>query len=110
MRSYEAMFILQPEMDDEGINAFVTAATEVITSGEGELTKSGQLADRKGSVAEINEGWRTRRLMYPIKKRKEGYYVILEFNAPGATVETLEASVRYNEDVLRHLVLRTDED
>jgi small subunit ribosomal protein S6 len=110
MRSYEAMFILQPDMDDEGINAFVAAATEVITTGEGELTKSGQLADRKGSVAEITEGWRTRRMMYPIKKRKEGYYIILEFDAPGAAVEALEASVRYNEDVLRHLVLRTDED
>ena len=87
MRSYEAMFILQSEMDDEGINAFVAAATEVITTREGELTKSGQLADRKGSVSEITEGWRTRRLMYPIKKQKEGYYIILEFDAPGDAVE-----------------------
>jgi small subunit ribosomal protein S6 len=108
-REYEAMFILQPELDDAGINGFVEKASKVIVDNAGEVTLSGQLTDKKGNVSAITEGWRTRRLTYPIKGRRDGYYVVLNFKSPAEAIEALEFSVRYDEDVVRHMVLRTDE-
>ncbi|MCB0216078.1 MAG: 30S ribosomal protein S6 [Caldilineae bacterium] len=110
MREYEAMFILQPGLDDDGVNAFVEKVSAVVTEKAGEVSTSGQLADKRGNVSVVTEGWKKRRLAYPIKGVREGYYVVLGFKGSSETLDALDYSVRYNEDVIRHLVLRTDED
>lgn len=109
IREYEAMFILQPDLDDDGVNTFVEKVSKVLVDNSGEVTLSGQLSDKKGNVSATTEGWKTRRLTYPIKGRRDGYYVVLNFKSLADAIEALEFSVRYDEDVLRHMVLRTDE-
>ncbi len=109
MHPYEAMFILQPGLGDEGVNGFVGKVTGLLTENGAEMGESGQMVDRKGTIVATTEGWKTRRLTYPIKGRNEGYYAIFTFSGTPATLEALDRGVRYDESVIRHMVLRTDE-
>lgn len=109
MHPYEAMFILQPGLGDEGVNGFMTKVNGLLTESGAELGESGQLVDRKGTVVATTEGWKTRRLTYPIKGRNEGYYAVFTFQGSPKSLEALDRAVRYDENVIRHMVLRTDE-
>jgi small subunit ribosomal protein S6 len=104
MREYEAMLVLQPELEDEGVEEILENVASVVESDGGEITSTGQLIDKKGNVAEVTEGWSARRLAYPIKGRTEGYYAVLHLQGPSETVENIEQSLRLNEDVLRYMV------
>ncbi len=54
--------------------------------------------------------WGKRTLAYPIKKLFEGHYVLHRFEmAPNGTGE-IDRLLRYNENVLRYLLIRLDED
>jgi small subunit ribosomal protein S6 len=104
MREYEAMLVLQPELEDEGVEEILEKVASVVEGDGGEITTTGQLIDKKGNVAEVTEGWNTRRLAYPINGRTEGYYAVLHLQGPSETVENVEQSLRLNEDVLRYMV------
>ena len=108
MREYEAMLVLQPELEDEGVEKILEQVASVVERDGGEVTTTGQLIDKKGNIAEVTEGWTTRRLAYEINGRKEGYYAVLHLQGPSETVENIEQSLRLNEDVLRYMItLRT---
>ena len=109
MHPYEAMFILQPGLGDEGVNGFVGKVTGLLTENGAELGECGQLVDRRGTVVATTEGWKTRRLTYPIKGRNEGYYAVFAFKGTAKTLDSLDRAVRYDESVIRHMVLRKDE-
>ncbi|MFN2251283.1 MAG: 30S ribosomal protein S6 [Anaerolineae bacterium] len=104
MREYEAMLVLQPELEDEAIDAILQQVASVVESDGGEVTSTGQLVDKKGTVAEVTEGWTSRRLAFPINGRTEGYYAVLHLQGPSQVVENVEQSLRLNEDVLRYMV------
>jgi small subunit ribosomal protein S6 len=108
MRAYEATVVLQPGLDDDGVNGAIGQVRDVIAREGGEVESTGQLADRKGNVSQIEEGWKTRKLAYPIGGRREGYYVVVRFQAPPESIRPLENSLQLNEDVLRYLVVRPD--
>jgi small subunit ribosomal protein S6 len=109
MREYEAMLVLQPGLDDEGINGLVTQVGDLVSRGGGTVASSGQLVDKRGNVAAVSEGWKTRRLAYTIGGQREGYFVVLRFEAPAEALDELERSLKINDNVLRHMVLRMDE-
>ncbi|MCX7939689.1 MAG: 30S ribosomal protein S6, partial [Thermoflexales bacterium] len=54
--------------------------------------------------------WGLRTLAYPIRKQREGYYVFTLFSLDAAAVARFEQRLRLIEDVLRYLIVRTDED
>ncbi len=58
----------------------------------------------KGGAIEKNEEWGTRRLAYPIKKKNDGFYLILRFTASPETIKPIEDILRREEEVLRFLV------
>jgi small subunit ribosomal protein S6 len=109
MREYEAMLVLQPSLDDDGVNGVVGQVTELVGKGGGSVALSGQLVDKRGNVAEVSEGWKTRRLAYTINGQREGYFVVLRFQAPAEAIAELERVLFINESVLRHMVLRMDD-
>jgi small subunit ribosomal protein S6 len=95
MREYEVAFIAQPDLDESSLNTLIEKA-------KGWITNTG------GQVAKVDV-WGRRRLAYSIRKQKEGQYVIITANmAPSATRE-IERNMRFTEQVLRFLVVRTDE-
>lgn len=108
MRPYEATLVIQPKLDDEGVTGVVSRVEQIVTKGGGTLDSSGQIIDRRGTVAEVTEGWRKRRLAYAIENHREGYYAVLRFHATPETLTELDRSLKLSDDVLRFLVLRTD--
>ena len=91
MRSYEVIFILDPALADDGVEAAVVAA-------KGVLAKAG------GEVAEVQK-WGKKRLAYDIKKRREGHYVYFRAQAPGKAVAELERHLKIAEPVLKYLTV-----
>jgi small subunit ribosomal protein S6 len=109
MRDYEALLVIQPNLDDEGMNALVALVGDIVRRNGGEVALVGQLVDKRGNVAEVAETWNKRRLAYLIKGHREGYYAVLRLKLPPEAVAPIEASLTINEDVLRYLIVRTDE-
>jgi small subunit ribosomal protein S6 len=95
VRTYELIFILDPALGDDGVEAASQAAKEV-------LTREG------GEVAEIQK-WGKKRLAYEIKKRREGHYVYFRMNAEPKAVAEVQRHLKISESVLNSLVNRVEE-
>ncbi|HZS09596.1 MAG TPA: 30S ribosomal protein S6 [Blastocatellia bacterium] len=96
MRTYEIMFIVQPNTSDDDLHKLVSQLETVITDRGGKLTKT--------------DYWGRRKLAYQIKKFDEGIYTILYLEGSGREIAEVERRLRVNDLVLRHLTVRTDED
>ena len=95
-RVYEVMYIAQPDAADEDI----AKLNDAITS----------LVEKEGGTVEIVEGWGRRRLAYPINKKTEGYYQLLEIAGSGQEIAELERRFRVNDLIMRYMTVRVDED
>ncbi len=92
MRPYETMIVFDTAVDAQAIQAALDRALETIrTSG--------------GSPGAIDR-WGKRPLAYEIKKRKEGYYVLVEFAGETPTVDELHRILTLSDEVLRFKILR----
>lgn len=91
MRHYEVVFIVHPDQSEQ-----VPAMTEryqTLVTGNG------------GQVHRL-EDWGRRQLAYPIQKLVKAHYVCLNIECNQATLDELEHLFRYNDAVLRHLVIK----
>ncbi len=95
MPSYELTVILRP-LDEAGLAAINERITNVITSAGGEIT--------------ARNDWGRRHLAYPIRKTNEGIYVAFKANLPPQAVRPIERALQLNDDVLRYLVVRVEEE
>lgn len=94
MRKYETVFILEPSLDNEGIEAKINRFNETITANGGNILKQ--------------DKWGLRNLAYPIAKKTQGYYAVTVFEGKGETLAELERAYRLDEQVLRHLTIVMD--
>ena len=94
MYNYEVALIIRPEVEEEGQAALIERVGELHTSEGGE-------------VADV-ETWGRRRLAYPIRKIQEGYYDFIQGQFSASVLPELERTIKLNEDILRHMVIRTD--
>jgi small subunit ribosomal protein S6 len=88
------MFILKPSLNEEELTKMKTSILEEIKQNQGKVESSQNLGKR--------------RLAFPIKKQKEGYYFFMNFEANPTLVKALRSSYRLNETVLRLLILRKE--
>ncbi len=95
MRDYELMVVVTPELDDEGVAATAERVKSLVTA-------------RGGEVVEVQE-WGRRRLAYPIRKFREGFYSVAKLKLSPEAADPLDRSLRLTEPVIRHLLVRTDE-
>src|SRR5438067_11922462 len=95
MRTYEVLFILSPQVAEE-------EATTLITEFK-------RVAESTGAKLSNEEAWGRRRLAYPIQKFSEGIYHLFVF-ASDASLAELDRRMKNNDRVLRHMIVRTDED
>ena len=91
MRHYEIVFIVHPDQSEQ-----VPAMVE---------RYRGIVEGRQGKVHRF-EDWGRRQLAYPIQKLAKAHYVLLNIEADQQTLEDLEHSFKFNDAVLRHLVVR----
>ena len=94
MRKYEMMVILDPEVEERTVQPSLDQYLTVIK-------------DDSGTVDKIDI-WGRRRLAYPIKKRTDGIYAVVQFTASSDTAKELERQLSLNETVLRTKLLRPD--
>lgn len=94
MRHYEIVFMVHPDHSDQ--------VPGMIERTTGAIEQSG------GSIHRL-EDWGRRQLAYPINKIHKAHYVLMNVEATAAVVEELESNFRYNDLVLRNLIMRKDE-
>lgn len=95
LREYELVYIMQPDVDEGTLNDLSNRLAQAIGSQAGKILAT--------------ENWGRRNLAYPINKRGVGHYVLHRFEMnPEGTVE-LDRLLRFNENVMRYLLTRTDE-
>ena len=92
MRHYETTFILRPNLGEEQF-------TEIIDRTVGIITGDG------GAMITLDR-WGIKRLAYEINREVQGYYVYLNFAAPGKTVDEIERIFRIDDRVLRYLTVK----
>jgi|SRR5829696_9018022 len=90
------MYIAQPDTVDDDI----AKLNEAITS----------LVEKGGGTVSVVEGWGRRRMAYPINKKTEGIYQLLEIDGSGQEIAELERRFRVNDLIMRYMTVRVDED
>jgi len=96
MRSYELLFIIKPEFDEEKNEAIIEKFTTLITKEGGEVTNV--------------DKWGKRKLAYEIdKKWREGFYTLVHFNGEPAVASELDRVMKISDEIMRHMVTRVGE-
>lgn len=95
MTNYEVMYVLDPASDDAEKEAFAERVQTVITDGEGTVGKV--------------DVWGMRKLAYPIRKKNEGYYVVIEFQAAPDFPKELDRRLKIADICMRHIIVNKDE-
>jgi small subunit ribosomal protein S6 len=88
------MCVLDPELDEAGLEAQNERLKSLITA-------------RGGEVVSV-EPWGRRRLAYPIKGFRDGIYTVTRFKMPTEGADALDRNLRLTEAVIRHLIVRPD--
>ena len=92
MRHYEIVFMVHPDQSEQ-VPGMIERYTGSITEAGGQIHRL--------------EDWGRRQLAYPIEKLHKAHYVLMNVEAPTEVINELETSFRYNDAVLRNLVMRT---
>jgi small subunit ribosomal protein S6 len=95
-RTYEIVFIVNPEAEDAEVMRLTEAVQKIITDQGGAVTKTEMMGRRQ--------------MAYEINHKREGVYVLLEVDGSGAEIAELERRMRVNDRILRYMTIRVDED
>ena len=95
MNRYETVFIINPNVEETGIKALIQKFSDLINNA--------------GKVENVEEMGK-RKLAYEIKKNKEGYYVVINFEAQPELIKELERIYRITDEVIKFIVVRKDEE
>ncbi len=94
MRHYEIVFLVHPDQSEQ-VPAMVERYKSSITSTGGAIHRF--------------EDWGRRQLAYSINKIHKAHYILMNVECGESVLEELTTTFRYNDAILRHLVIRTDE-
>ena len=94
MRNYEVVFIVHPDQSEQ-VPAMIERYQTLVTSQGGKIHRL--------------EDWGRRQLAYAINNVHKAHYVMLNVECSGKALAELEDNFRYNDAVLRNLVIRRDE-
>ncbi len=88
------MFIIEASLEDEKKEATIEMVKEIIAAD--------------GEVGKVNV-WGNRKLAYPINKKNDGYYVVVEFTAKPELPKELDRRLKISDAVIRHIIINKDE-
>src|SRR5690606_34041789 len=94
MRHYEIVFVLEPEQSEQ-VPGMVERYTSTVESSGGTVHRL--------------EDWGRRQLAYPINKIHKAHYILMNIECTEEALEELTTNFRYNDAILRNLVIREDE-
>lgn len=93
MRHYEVVFLVHPDQSEQ-VPAMIERYKSLIEAGNGKIHRL--------------EDWGRRQLAYPIQNLVKAHYVLLNIEADQAVLSELVESFRFNDAVLRNLVVKRD--
>jgi small subunit ribosomal protein S6 len=93
MRHYEVVFLVHPDQSEQ-VPAMIERYKALIEGGEGKIHRL--------------EDWGRRQLAYPINNLVKAHYVLFNVEAGQSVLDELVEGFRFNDAVLRHLVIRRD--
>lgn len=93
MRHYEIVFIVHPDQSEQ-VPAMIERYSNTITSKAGKIHRT--------------EDWGRRQLAYMIQKLHKAHYVLMNIECDQTTLDELIYSFKFNDAVLRHLIIRTN--
>ena len=93
MRHYEIVFIVHPDQSEQ-VPAMIERYKTLVTGKSGKIHRL--------------EDWGRRQLAYPIQKVHKAHYVLMNIEADQETLAELEHAFKFNDAVLRHLIIKMD--
>ncbi len=96
MREYEMMFIIKPDLAEEGLTEIKDRLHKIIDGFGGEFTE------------EVG-GWGRKRMAYRIEDYAEGIYCLWHFKGQPETVQELDRVIKISDSLMRHIIVRKDE-
>jgi small subunit ribosomal protein S6 len=94
MRHYEIVFMVHPDQSEQ-VPGMIERYSNTITKDGGQVHRL--------------EDWGRRQLAYPINKIHKAHYVLMNVEASNEALDELTTTFRYNDAVIRNLVIRRDE-
>lgn len=91
MKKYEVMYIIRPNVDEEGKKAIIEKINNVFVKAA-------------STVSEVKE-WGLRELAYEIDGETKGYYVLLNVEATPEAIKEFDRVANIDEAVIRHIVI-----
>ncbi len=95
-RKYELVYVVSPDASEEQVADLQKQVESIVQRLEGQV--------------EQVDNWGRRRLAYEIGRHKEGTYVLLVINGSGELMKEIDRRLKVFDIVIRHLVVRVDED
>lgn len=95
MPKYELMYIVGNDISDDEIPKITAEVKKFIETDGGIVEKYEELGKKK--------------LAYPIKHTRNGYYVVANFSVPSEKINDIEHKIRTSQNVIRHLLINMDE-
>ena len=94
MRHYEIVFLVHPDQSEQ-VPAMIERYKSAIEAGNGKIHRL--------------EDWGRRQLAYPIQNLVKAHYVLMNIEAEQSVLDELVDTFRFNDAILRHLVMRRDD-
>lgn len=94
MNNYEVMFVIEAALDDEKKEAAIENVKGIIAAD--------------GEVGKVDV-WGNRRLAYPILKKNDGYYMVIQFKGSSALPKELDRKLKISDSIIRHIIINKDE-
>src|SRR5712692_11748693 len=95
-RQYELVYILPPDTTEQQVTELHAQVEAVVSRMDGKIEKT--------------ENWGRRKLAYEISRQKEGVYILQVINGSGELMKELDRRLRVMDQVIRHMVVRVDEE
>jgi small subunit ribosomal protein S6 len=96
MNKYEIIFIVKSTIESDAVNKTVSELTKTITDNKSKVLETKELGQKQ--------------LAYPIKKEVTGYYFVLQVEANTVAINEFEHKALINENVIRHMIIKLDEE
>ena len=95
-RTYEVMFIVRPDLQEEEIDKLLSNLESQATSA--------------GATVKNIERMGKRRLAYVVRKFNDGFYILMTVDADGKSIHEIERRLRVSEPVIKFISVRVDEE
>ena len=92
MKSYEMLYVIDNSVADEAKDALVQKFEGIVTSMGGELVST--------------DKWGSKKLLYAIQYKNDGFFVLMKFNSEPAVVNELDRIAGLSDEILRRMIVK----